>query len=131
MPISYELDRTTRRVCTTVTGPVTPDDIVNHLQAACREELLTHAELIAARGASPPILSPADVWNAADRVRNAEFNRQGLGPRAVVVDNLAMFGMTRMFVTLMSDWFPMAVFRNLTDAEIWLTGQTGRPSEAN
>jgi hypothetical protein len=131
MPISCEFDRTTRRVRTTVAGPVTPDDILNHLQAACRENVLPYAELIDARQAAPPILSPADIWDAVNRVRNTEFNRQGLGPRAVVVENLAMFGMTRMFVTLMSDCFAMAVFRNLTDAEMWLMNQTGRPSEAN
>lgn len=131
MPISYELDRTTRRVRTTVTGPVTPDDILNHLQAACREKVLPYAELIDARGAAPPILSPADIWDAVNRVRNAEFDRKGLGPRAVVVDNLTMFGMTRMFVTLMSDCFPMAVFRDLTDAETWLMGQIGHPPDAN
>jgi hypothetical protein len=131
MPISYELDRTTRRVRTTVIGSVTPDDILNHLQAACREEVLPYAELIDARGAAPPILSPADIWHAVNRVRATEFNRQALGPRAVVVNDLAMFGMTRMFVTLVSDFFPISVFRDPTEAEIWLVGQSGRPPDAD
>ena len=131
MPISYELDRTTRQVRTTVIGSVTPDDILNHLQAACREEVLPYAELIDARKAGPPILSPVDIWNTAGRVRAVKFNRQNLGPRAVVVNDPAMFGMTRMFVTLMSDFFPISVFRDPTEAEIWLAGQSGRPPDAD
>ena len=125
MPISYEVDRTKRQVRTIVIGPVTPDDIVNHLKAACQEETLAYAELIDACGATPPILSPADIWQAASRVRNMEFDRRSLGPRAVVVNNLPMFGMTRMFVTLMSDLFPMNVFQDVKAAEDWLMERAG------
>ena len=114
-----------RRVRTTVTGPVTVDDILNHLQAACREELLPFAELIDARGAAQPFLSPTDIWDAAGRVRTMEFDRRALGPRAVIVEDLGMFGLTRMFVTLVSDFFPISVFRNPTEAERWLAEQSG------
>ncbi len=124
MPISYELDRTTRRVRTTVKGSVTVDDILNHLQTACREELLPFAELIDARGADQPLLSPTDIWDAAGRVRTMEFDRRVLGPRAVIVEDLGMFGLTRMFVTLVSDFFPISVFRNPQEAEGWLTEQS-------
>jgi hypothetical protein len=127
MPISYELDRNIRRVRTTVAGPVTVNDILNHLEAACREQVLSYAELIDARKAGPPILSPTDIRLAASRVRNTEFDRQALGPRAVIVNDLAMFGMTRMFVALVSDFFPMNVFREPLDAEEWLAERTGQP----
>ena len=126
MPISYELDRTTRRVRTTVSGPVTPDDILNHFEATCREEVLSCAELIDARGATPPILSAADIYQVVNRILAAEFNRQAVGPRAVVLDDLAMFGMTRMFVTLVSDFFPISVFRDPAEAEGWLAERAGR-----
>jgi hypothetical protein len=126
MPISYELDRAARQVRTMVIGPVTPDDILNHLQTAHREQILSYAELIDARQAGPPILSPADIWSTASRVRAAEFDRRALGPRAVVVTDSAMFGMTRMFVTLVSDFFPINVFRDPNDAEGWLLERTSQ-----
>ena len=128
MPISYKFDRTTRRVHTTVAGPVSVDDIQGHLLAACKEQILPYAELIDARKAAPPILSATDLWHAASRVRQTEFNRQGLGPRAVVVEDLAMFGMTRIFVTLVSDFFPINVFRDPHMAEGWLREYSGGPA---
>ena len=113
---------------TTVTGSVTVDDILNHLQATGREELLPFAELIDARGAAQPFLSPTDIWDAAGRVRTIEFDRRALGPRAVVVDDLGMFGLTRMFVTLVSDFFPISVFRDPQEAEGWLAERSGPKS---
>jgi len=123
MPITYEWDRTAGRVYTTVIGAVTVDDIVNHLQTALRDEFLSIPELIDARGVGYPHLSPTEVWTAAGRVRATKFGHQSFGPHAVVVDDLAMFGMTRMFVTLVSDLLPMNVFRNVSDAEDWLAGK--------
>jgi hypothetical protein len=126
MPISYELDHTTCRVRTTVTGPVTVDDILGHFKAACQEQTLPYAELIDTREASPPFLSPTDIWHAADRVRAMEFDRRSLGPRAVIVKDLGIFGLVRMFITLMSDCFPMNVFLDPLEAEVWLAEQSGR-----
>ena len=123
MPISYVLDGPSRRVRTTVAGPVTVEDILNHLQAAWRDELLPLAELIDARRAARPILSVKDMQVAADRIRAMEFDRHTLGPRAVVVEDLAMFGVVRVFVALVSDLFLMNVFRDLRDAENWLAEQ--------
>ena len=131
MPISYEFNRTTRRVSTIATGPVTVDDILGHLRAACQEQFLPYAELIDTREASPPFLSPTDIWHAADRVRATEFDRRSVGPRAVIVKDLVIFGLVRMFVTLVSDFVPMNVFRDPTEAEIWLVGQSGRPPDAD
>ena len=65
MPISYTLDRARRRIHTTVTGSVTVDDILQHFEAACREQILDYAELIDARDAAPPFLSAADIRRAA------------------------------------------------------------------
>jgi len=126
MPISYVLDRATHRVRTTVRGRVTVDDILNHLKAACDEQVLTYTELIDARQAEPSQLSPQDLWQAARRVRGTEFDRHSLGPRAVVVEDLATFGMVRIFVTLVSDFFPINVFRDAHGAEAWLAEHNGR-----
>ncbi len=131
MPITYKFDRTTRRVRTTVNGPVTTDDILKHFEASRQEQLLPYAELIDTREASQPFLTPTDIWRAADRVRAVEFDRRSVGPRAVIVKDLAVFGLVRMFVTLMSDYFPMNVFRDPAEAELWLAGQSGRPPDAN
>jgi len=42
------------------------------------------------------------------------------GPRAVLVTNEAVYGMTHMFATLVEDTFPIRVFRDLAAAEHWL-----------
>lgn len=121
MPINYLIDKTRGHVRTTVVGPVTVDEILGHLEAARREQALAYTEMIDARGVAPPFLSTGDIWRAASLVRATPL-QEGLGPRAVVVDNDATFGLTRMFATLLSGFFPMTVFREPEAAEQWLAG---------
>ena len=120
MPISHTLDQTRGQMRTTVTGPVTADEILTHFETARREQALTYAELIDARGATEPIISVAEVWRVASAVRKSQVG-QNLGRRAVIVTNDAAFGMTRMFAALVSDSFPMNVFRDQKEAEKWLS----------
>jgi hypothetical protein len=128
MSISYSLDRALRQVRTTVDGPVTVTDILNHMEAVRREEALSYAELIDAAGAPQGLLSATDMWRAATRVRNARLP-EPFGPRAVIVRDEAAFGLARIFTNILSGFFPIEVFRNRERAEEWLAGWT-RPSDA-
>lgn len=119
MPISYVLDKDQRRIHTRVTGSVTVDDILAHFHAARHEQALGFKELIDVREVTPPCLSTTDIWRTASLVRTLR-GHEVLGPRAVVVDGELVFGMTRMFVNLISDFFPIQVFRDQEQAEEWL-----------
>lgn len=119
MPISFVRDDTRRAVFTTVTGPIGVADIVGHFDAACRNQLLGYIELIDARGATKPYLEAADIWRAVTLVRNARIQHE-FGRRAVIVDTDVSYGLTRMFATLMADYFPIEVFRDRNAAEDWL-----------
>ncbi|HUI05955.1 MAG TPA: hypothetical protein VL486_03005 [Verrucomicrobiae bacterium] len=127
MPISYTLDRARRRIHTTVTGSVTVDDILQHFEAACREQILDYAELIDARDAAPPFLSAADIRRAAAAIGSRHV-LPPCGPRAVMVSNGVVFAMTRMFAVLVSDLVPFEVFRDQTEAEKWLAGRCTPPT---
>lgn len=124
MPISYVLDKTRRHVDTTVTGSISVDDILAHFGASRREQALGYAELIDVRGVTPPYPSTSDIWRAANLVR-AFNNEETFGPRAVIVGSDLIFGMTRLFTNLITDFLPMRVFRDSKAAEEWLAGQAG------
>ena len=61
MPISYTIDKAQRQVRTTFTGRVTVDDILDHLEAARKEETLTYTELIDMTAPRFPIAFCGDV----------------------------------------------------------------------
>jgi hypothetical protein len=119
MPIVFVRDDTRRAVHTTVTGAIRVADILGHFDAACRSQFLGYIELIDARAATKPYLTAADIWRAATLVRNASVQHE-FGRRAVIVDADVTYGLTRMFATLMADYFPIEVFREWNAAEDWL-----------
>lgn len=122
MPISSVVDKKCGQIRTTVTKPVTVNEILEHLETAQREQLLPFSELIDARQAGPPYLSTNDIWSAAMAVRNTKLP-QSIGPRAVIVEDLTMFGSVRIFSTIVSGHFPINVFRNEESAIKWLSSQ--------
>lgn len=126
MPISYSLDPARKQVSTTVTGTLTADEIISHLDAARRDQALELPELIDLRKAAPPFLSAAEIWRVAEEVHQT-LDQQTYGPRALIVGSDVVFGLARMFSTLVSDLFPMRVFWDETAAEGWLTRSSIRP----
>ncbi len=119
MPASYMLDRTRHQVRTTVTGSISVGDILGHFEAMRREGTLGYAELIDVREVVPPFLSASDIMKAAKSVRDS-LTQQRFGSRAVVVSDDLMFGLARIFTIILSDHFPIEVFRHLKEAEEWL-----------
>lgn len=121
MPISHSLDSARKQVSTIVQGTLTVDEIISHLEAALRERTLELPELIDLRRATPPFLSAADIWRVADEVHQT-LEQHVYGPRALIAGSDVVYGLARMFSTLVSDLFPMRVFRDEMAAEGWLSG---------
>ncbi len=124
MPISYSIDTARQQVFTIVTGRITVEEVLDHLEAAKRENFLSYVELIDARGVTPPFLSSVSIWQAAASVCTSGLP-QMCGPRAIIVGSAVIYGMTRMFATLVSDYFPIVVFRYREQAGEWLENMSG------
>lgn len=125
MPISYVIDQTLQFVRTTVTGPVTVQEIVDHLSNQKRDRTVPFRELVDVTGVTTPYLSSSQIWQAAQAVL-AIVLEESAGPRAVLVTNEAVYGMCRMFATLVEDTFPIRVFREQKAAEHWLLHEHAR-----
>ena len=119
MSISYIINKAQCRVQTTCSGSVTVDEILGHYEAALQEDFLDYRELIDTCSVAPPYLSGADIWRVAITVRNA-LHCKKFGPRAVLVASDVLYGMTRIFTTILSDDFPIRVFRDPATAVAWL-----------
>lgn len=119
MPIHHTVDAMQQHVRTTVSGTVTPTEILHHLDDAHREGTLDYTELIDACGVTPPFLTAAEIRDVTRQVMVTMKSRR-CGPRAVVVNSIIMFGLTRMFAILVADVFPINVFRDPARAEAWL-----------
>jgi len=126
MAISYVLDRARGQLRTKVEGQVTVIDILGHLDALRRDEAVSYVELIDARDAGRPFLSPAEVWRAANAVLNAKISTP-FGPRAVILRDDVTFGLTRIFTNIVSGRIPMRAFRDETKAQEWLARWTNPP----
>ena len=119
MPISYVIDEKRCQVRTTVTGPVTVQDIFDHVELSCRREILGYAELIDARAAGQPFLSPADLWRTARAIRALNLTKP-FGPRAILVADDRVYALSCLFAVGVMGLISISVFRNLHSAENWL-----------
>jgi hypothetical protein len=119
MAIQYKIDVERQRVLTQVTSLVTAQDIIGHFEAARREGFLPYAEFIDVSSITSPTLSTGELWTAAMAVRKM-ISGENFGSRAVLVPNDTIYGLTRIFTTLMSGYLPIDVFRDPIKAEEWL-----------
>lgn len=122
MPISFVVDKERGRVHTTVTDAVSVNDVLDHFATIQRERVLPMVEVIDARQAGTPYMTPDNLWHLAGAISGMSVE-QLFGPRAVVVDNLTKFGLVRIFAQLLSGHISMNVFRDLESAEEWLSLQ--------
>jgi hypothetical protein len=129
MPISYTIDKAQCQLHTTITGHVTVEEILGHLEAARKEQTFPYAELVDMRGVAFPLPSAADIRRVTTFMRGIRV-QEAFGPCALIVSDDASFGMARMFSTLLSGLVPVNVFRNQEEAERWLAGQSSSPADA-
>jgi hypothetical protein len=119
MPITYVIDEKLKLVRTAVSGAITAPQIVGHLNSLLRAEAMELCEIIDVRGVTPPYLSSSEVWQAAQAVLSIGL-KSTPAPRAIVVDQDVVFGINRMFATLVEDTYPIRIFRDMETAEHWL-----------
>jgi hypothetical protein len=99
-------------------GPVTLEQIRDHLEDERQEPGLAYGELFDAR-AGVPELSAADIRMLVGLLRWLG-ERTKLGPTAVLVDTEFQFGITRMIEMLVEDVCEVKPFRSESDARRWL-----------
>lgn len=119
MPITYVIDHDLKIVRTEAKGAIKVPEIVNHLASQKRDKTVPYRELIDVSGVCAPYLTSSQIWQAAQAVLAVALESKP-GPRAILVTNDAVYGMCRMFATLVDDTFPVRVFRNPEAAEHWL-----------
>jgi hypothetical protein len=120
MPISYTVDPSRGRVLTIVQGKLTGDEILSHLEDVLYDQSLRLPELIDLRQVAPPFMTADEIRRVAEAVHET-LGYEPHAPRALVASSDVVFGLARMFATLMSDVLPMRVFRDEASAEMWLS----------
>lgn len=125
MKMTMTRDRVRRRLFVRAQGPITLQDIREHLEDERDTAGLGYAELIDARGYRPAF-SPADVREIVEILRDLA-KESALGPTAIVVDTPVGFGMLRMLHILVEDVCAVRPFYRLEDAEKWLA-QVSEPA---
>jgi hypothetical protein len=118
MPFTSEIDHVRREIRTTVRGPVTVEDIRNHLNRARSEGALAYPEIYDAREAEPHF-TPADVRRTVDLLRDLRKGSE-LGPGAIIVGSDLAYGMLRMLEILVEDFLHARPFRSEEEAHRWL-----------
>jgi hypothetical protein len=126
MSVTYEIDTTDGRVCTSASGVVTIADLIQHVESEQRDGAIGLPEIVDARGASTDVTS-SQIRELVNRTNDFSQMRQ-VGPLAVVTDSDVLYGMTRMYQILCDD-LPMeiGVFRNLDQASEWLDTRSSEP----
>ncbi|HSI12304.1 MAG TPA: hypothetical protein VK961_09685 [Chthoniobacter sp.] len=119
MPITCFTEENSNLLRTEVTGAVTIPQILDHLVSHVQNGTIGHCEVIDVRGVTSPYLTSAQIWQAAQAVLAIAL-KSSPGPRAIVVENDTVFGMSRMFSTLVEETFPIRVYREMEAAEHWL-----------
>jgi hypothetical protein len=119
MPITYAVDHELKIVRTEARGPIKVTEIVTHLACQKRDKTLPYREILDVSNVSAPYMTSSQIWQAAQAVLAMTLESRP-GPRAILVTNDAVYGMCRMFATLVEETFPIRVFRENEAAEHWL-----------
>jgi hypothetical protein len=124
MPVTVTVDHDQRRVLVRGSDVVTYADVERHLQIAALDGGIKYSALIDFRECTTNV-SADEVRSLAHRILG-HWPHSDRGPAAIAAGGLVMYGMARLFATL-SDVAadgagpPIEVFRDIHDAERWLS----------
>jgi hypothetical protein len=124
MPITISVDHASREVVAVATGPITFEDIREHLIQERDQGGLPYRELIDASKAEP-VCSTSDARATVDLLKT--LGSQGkLGPTAVIVPNEVSYGLMRMVEILLDEFAKVRPFhaREVAEAREWLEGES-------
>ena len=119
MPFHRDFDQPDRILRTTIVGPVTFEDIDEHLRTLRKRRAESRPELIDARNALPGEINPRTLLIVANRARFFIGNRT-LSRRAVVVSNDMSFVFARRFAAFVAGWLRLGVFYDMESALEWV-----------
>jgi hypothetical protein len=119
MPFARDFDQPDRVLRTTIIGPVTFDDIDDHLRALRRRRAEGRPELIDARQALPGEITSRTLLLVANRARFLIGSRT-LARRAVVVSDDTAFVFARRFAAFVAGWLRIGVFDDMESALEWV-----------
>jgi hypothetical protein len=119
MPFLRDFDQSDRILRTTIVGPVSLEDIDDHLRALRRRRGEGRPELIDARQALPGEIGARTLLLVANRARFVIGTRT-LARRAVVVSNDTSFIFARRFATFVAGWMRLGVFYDMESALEWV-----------
>ena len=119
MPFHRDFDQQDRVLRTTIIGPVTLEDIDDHLRVIRRRRGEGRPELIDAREALPGQINPRMLLIVAHRARFVIGTRP-LARRAVVVSNDMSFVFARRFAAFVAGWLRIGVFYDIESAREWV-----------
>jgi len=114
----YEWEPSHEILRTVVIGPITREDIQQHIERVARARWFGRAELIDARAAIGS-LSVSDLRTLASQFRQVSASATP-APRAVVVEELLNYCLARLFSNLVTGPARFEVFRTEAAARRWL-----------
>ena len=121
MPIVLNVDHERNLVFSIAIGPVTFDDVRNHLLLERHFNGLAYKELIDAR-AGWVSFSSAEARQIVELIRSLGRESK-LDATAVLVSGDVAFGVVRMVETLVEDVCAVKPFRDEQEARAWLAAQ--------
>lgn len=126
MPITFSIDRQAHRVNTKITGPITLDEVLRHLEEEHYRWGLQCSEFIDATEATA-VFSSRDAREIVAEIRK-RASEGAFGATAILVADDVTYGMCRMLEILLDDVVELRPFRQREEAEEWLRSLSTPPS---
>jgi hypothetical protein len=119
MPTRYERDDAHRRVVITIQGPFEPADFMAVIERWRDDDVGAYGMLYDLRGMTgePTITDLRQFMSEAARTTRPR------GPLAIVATDPIIYGRACLYATLGRATLTIAVFRELDEADQWLTAQ--------
>jgi hypothetical protein len=121
MPIIFGVNPERNEVDSTAVGPISYDDVKNHLLAERYFGGLRYKEFVDGRTATIA-WSPKETELIVGMIRTLSRESR-LGPTAVLVSTDLDFGMVRMLEAILEDVAEIKPFRDEQEARSWLARQ--------
>ncbi len=119
MPITFTVDFTSKTIYTTAVGTIDFADLVVHLRAKDKANLLSYAELFDARDVLLDV-SASELREIADEVRSV-MGSQTPARIAVVTNSAFIYGLAETYAALtVQDNPQLRIFRSLEEANAWI-----------
>jgi hypothetical protein len=118
MPLITGVDHKRREVTVLAIGPITMDDVREHVAHMKRDGGLAYPRIVESRGAGLPA-DPGDFQKLADMLR--DLSKEGaIGPAAIIVSSVADVERMRVLENMLASYCPVKAFRTEEDARAWL-----------